>query len=156
MFPREIRAISDSFHNNTPGLTLNYAVRIEPKSLYSKAEDEVVLKDKVEKKLNLELICPRLFREQTKTYKLKKFINVYNLISPVLNKFTFFHKSSIGNRYNKLITNLLGKPILNQSGNFKYPYNFPLVLINGPLNNDIEIPGDTFLLKEKMEVALKV
>ena len=29
LFPREIRAISDSFHNNTPGLTLNYAVRIE-------------------------------------------------------------------------------------------------------------------------------
>ena len=149
LFPREIRAVFDSFQNNTPGLTLSYEVRIEPKSLYSKAEDDVVLKDKVEKKLNLELICFATFQGTTKTYRLKKFINVYNLISPVLSKFTFFHKSSIGNRYNKLITNLLGKPILNQSGNFKYPYNFPLVLINGPLNNDIDIPGDTFLLKGK-------
>ena len=149
LFPRQMKVIHETYQKTIPGLKLEYSINLESKSLYSYANGEEVLKDKIEKKLNLELICEATYKGTTKKYKFKKYMNIYNLISPITSKFTFFHKSSSGDRYNKLITNLLGKPIIDQSGDFKYPYNFPLVLINGPLDNDPQIPGDSFLLSGK-------
>ncbi len=149
LFPKNLKRIHDRYQELTPGLTIEYTLHIESKSLYSQTIGETILKDKIEKKLNLELVCAATFKGTTKKHQFKKFINVYNLISPITSKFTFFHKSSVGNQYNKLITNLLGKPILDQFGNFKYPNNYPLVLINGPLNDNPKTPGDSFLLSGK-------
>ncbi len=149
LFSKKLKIIHDSYQKLTPGLNLEYTINVESNSLYSNIIGGEILKDEVEKKLNLELICAATYLGTTKSFRLKKFLNVYNLISPITSKFTFFHKSSIGNRYNKLITNLLGKPILNQEGNFKYPYNFPLILINGPLKNNSQIPDDSILLAGK-------
>lgn len=147
LFPAQIKNIYANFLTATPELTINFELIIRPNAIYSSITGGEVMRDHSEKKVDLELSAQATYRGSEKTFKLNKFLMVYNLISPITSKFTFFHKSSIGNRYNQLITNIVGKPILNNSGGFKYKNNFPLILINGPLGNDPKSLGDPFLLK---------
>ncbi len=155
LFPKNLKIIHENYQKMTPGLNLEYLINLESNSLYSNIEGGHVLQDQVEKKLNLELICAATYLGTTKKFRLKKSLIVYNLISPIISKFTFFHKSSIGNRYNKLVTNLLGKPILNEEGDFKYKYNFPLILINGPVSGNSKTPVDSILLSGKGGVGFE-
>ena len=147
LFSDNIKNIYFNFLKATPNLEINFELTIRPEAIYSSVTGGEIMHDQTEKKVDLELSARATYRGSEKTFKLDKFLMVYNLVGPITSKFTFFHKSSVGNRYNQLITNILGKPILNSSGGFKYKNNFPLILINGPLGNDPRAPGDSILLK---------
>lgn len=149
LFPEHLKSIFSSFRDATPGLEINLEVIIRTDSLYSNSSSGEIMRDQVEKKLDLELWSKATYKGATKSFRVKKYLMVYNLINPLTSKFTLFHKSGIGNRYNQLITNLFGKPILNNFGGFKYRNNFPLILVNGPLGDDPIRPGDSVLLAGK-------
>ena len=51
LFPRQMKVIHETYQKTIPGLRLEYSVNLESKSLYSNANGEEILKDKVEKKI---------------------------------------------------------------------------------------------------------
>lgn len=143
-FPNEYLKMYDNLISYYPGSTLTFKLVLTPKTLYTKQtaadlkDDPPALQDYVEKFIDLEFCAGATYRSTSKSTCTNKSFKVYNLYNPVLNKFTFFHKSPIGSYYNNFIATSSGRPHSDNT-------LFPLMLTNGPYDNP-QVPDDQMIL----------
>jgi len=133
----------ENLSEKLPGSSLEFRVHLTASPFFPNSP----LKDPVEKIVRLTLVCTGHYRGTNRKASVSRDLRVYNLLAPLTSKFTFYHKSFAGGKYNRLVTNLYGQPVLDARGEFKYPDNaFPMILINGPTQSGQGIPTDTELL----------
>ena len=143
LIPEKFERILHHFETSTPGSKIEFQMEWSSTQLF----EENVLMDPIEKTVNLTIRSKCTFQGTEKVVTGTRKLRIYNLLAPLLSKFTFYHKSQTGGLYNQLLTNLFGRPVIRPDGKFKYPANhFPLVLVNGPLSPESKIIPDSQLL----------
>ncbi|MCJ8346779.1 hypothetical protein MJH12_14655, partial [bacterium] len=143
-FPQEYQTMLDNLLIHYPGSSLNFSLVMENSTLHIKQslqdpeEEKHSYQDYVEKSVILEFCATATYRHTNKSTCIEKKFKVYNLYNPILNRFTFFHKTPIGSYYNNYIPDTSGRPSIENK-------MAPLILTNGPLGNS-EVPDDQQLL----------
>lgn len=143
-FPNEYLKMHENLLAYYPDSTLEYKLTLIPRTLYSKQSaldiviEPPVMRDYVEKFIDLEFCAGATYRSTSRSTCVEKSFKVYNLYNPILNKFTFFHKTPIDEYYNSFIATNSGRP---------HPDNtlFPMMLVNGPYDST-EVPDDQMIL----------
>lgn len=142
-FDKSILDVEKNLLARYPTAEIEYTLVTRALPLY---KDDII-KDQVPKLLEMRLIASAHYRGSQAAFEIHKKLKLYSLLTPLLSKFTLYHKEGIGRRYNKFKGNLIGQPALSPNGRPQSPYLFPLVLFNGPLNNNSPIPPDSLLLR---------
>lgn len=141
--PSHFEKILENLQSKYPGAEISLSMEWSSQHLF----EEKYLLDLLEKEISLILTSSCTYQGTRKSVTGIRKLRAYNLLTPLLSKFTFYHKSQSGNTYNQFLSNIFGRPVIRADGKFKYPNNhFPLVLINGPLNEDSEFIPDSVLL----------
>ncbi|MCO4783937.1 MAG: hypothetical protein KC646_16540 [Candidatus Cloacimonetes bacterium] len=143
-FPNEYIKMYENLMAYYPDSTLEFSISVHPKTLYTDQTFSEMktnppsVRDYVEKEVYLGFCASATYRSTSRNTCINKKFKTYNLYNPVLNKFTFFHKSPIGNYYNNYIATSSGRP--HQDNTL-----FPMMLVNGPYN-DSTVPDDQMIL----------
>ena len=146
LIPNEHRKIIKNFEAEYPGAEFDFSISLDSQQLH----ENIILMDPKEKIIDLSLTVSCIYKGTRKSVTGSRKIKVYSLLSPIISKFTYYHKGYSGNRYNRFVSNIYGRPAIRPDGKFKYEDDIaPLVLINGPLDPKSEFIPDSILLEAR-------
>ena len=144
LFSDDYRKILKDLERQYPGAQFKFSLSLDS----SQFHENQLLKDPKEKIVELRLTSSCSYKGTVKGVRGTRKIAVYNLLSPIISKFTYYHKGNSGDSYNRFGSNIYGRPVILPDGSLKYQeYIAPLVLINGPLEKKPDFVPDSILLE---------